>query len=136
MMPYSDVYIGELDDPRFSWDEGNWTSNIPRPISPFFPPIKGEDDRPFRALIDRIKKGEYNGKQTAYAGWVARVKKREIKSFAEDMYGALPDLKTRYRSKEIHILFSFIEKIWMMERHIALVASKDWEGLFDSLPDM
>lgn len=134
-MPFSDVYIGRLDDPRFSWDEGDWKNNIPRPISPFFPPIKGEDDRPFRALIDRIKKGEFNGKQTDYAGWVARVRKSEIKGFAEDLYGAFPELKTRYRAKEIRVLFEFIEKLDEGKTY-ALVASRDWEGLFDNQPEV
>ncbi len=134
-MPYSDVYIGELNDPRFSWDEGNWKSNIPRPISPFFPPLKEEDDMPFRVLIDLIKKGVYNGKQTDYAGWVARVSKAQIKKFAENLYGSLNELKTRYRAKEIHTLYEFIDKLDDTKNY-ALVASRDWEDLFGTQPDI
>lgn len=35
---YCDVYIGRLDDPRFSWVGGDWNGNVPTRLSPFFPP--------------------------------------------------------------------------------------------------
>jgi hypothetical protein len=42
-MPFLDVYIGNLSDPSFHRDGGNWSGNVPTPLSLFFP--QGHTDR-------------------------------------------------------------------------------------------
>lgn len=120
MVPFFDVYVAELDDPRFSWNQGDWsTRNIPRPISPFFPPANGRE--PLRAVIDRIKNGELAGKQTDNTAWVARVSIAELKKFMGDFYGDFE--KNKYR-KEIRYLNELIDKL-DHSREYALVAAQD-----------
>lgn len=82
-MTYRDVYIGLLEDPKFSWQSGNWEGNAPDAISPLFPPAMGA----FNELIDRIESGAYEGKQTDWGAWVAKVSKQQILGFIEDCYG-------------------------------------------------
>ncbi|MCP4469376.1 MAG: hypothetical protein GY815_01605 [Gammaproteobacteria bacterium] len=36
-MTYCSTYIGDLDDPEFSWEEGNWSGNIPWGLGASFP---------------------------------------------------------------------------------------------------
>lgn len=74
---FLDVYIGDIADPRFSWDDGNWEGNVPRRISPFFP----DGHRAYSVLVRRIGQGMYVGKQTDWGGWVAKVSKGEIQQF-------------------------------------------------------
>ncbi len=81
-MTYRDVYIGLLEDPKFSWQSGNWEGNAPDAISPLFPPAMGA----FNELIDRIESGAYEGKQTDWEAWVAKVSKQQILCFIEDCY--------------------------------------------------
>ena len=40
-MTACDVYIGDLDDPEFHWDGGDWNGNVPRAIASVFPPVGG-----------------------------------------------------------------------------------------------
>ena len=82
-MTYRDVYIGLLEDPKFSWEDGNWDGNTPSATSPLFPPAMGA----FNELIDRIESGAYEGKQTDWGAWVAKVSKQQILGFIEDCYG-------------------------------------------------
>ncbi len=81
-MTYHDVHIGLLDDPKFSWEGGNWEDNTPSAISPLFPTAFGA----FGELIDRIESGVYEGKQTDWGAWVAKVSKQQILDFIEDSY--------------------------------------------------
>ncbi len=41
----------------------------------------------FNELIDRIESGAYEGKQTDWGAWVAKVSKQQILGFIEDCYG-------------------------------------------------
>jgi hypothetical protein len=82
---YLDVYIGDLDDPDFHRDGGDWSGNIPKRKSPFSPPTE-----PFWTLIEKIRTGELEGKQTDWGGWVARVTKQEIQRFMADVFGGDP----------------------------------------------
>ena len=77
-MTYRDVYIGSLEDPHFHWEGGDPSGNVPCRESPFI-----ETDNGFYALIDLIDKGTYDGKQTDWGGWVARLTPCEIKNFVE-----------------------------------------------------
>jgi hypothetical protein len=37
-MTFCSTYIGDLEDPAFKWDGGDWNGNIPSGIGPIFPP--------------------------------------------------------------------------------------------------
>jgi hypothetical protein len=87
---YRDVYIGELasgSDP-LDWD-GDWNGNVPKVISPWFPPTGGISfpKHPFAQLIDRISTGKFQGKQVDWGGWAAKVTKQEILDFITEVYG-------------------------------------------------
>jgi len=41
---------------------------------------------PYRRLIDKIKRGEYSGKQVDWGAWAARVSKQQILDFIEETY--------------------------------------------------
>ena len=82
-MSFLDVYIGDLSDPSFHWDGGNWNGNVPTRLSPFFP----DGHRVRRAMLDRIDSGSYEGKQTDWGGYVAKVTKKQIKDLIKEQYG-------------------------------------------------
>ena len=99
-MTYRDVYVGDLDDPDFHWDGGNWSGNEPKALSPFFPPTYGHGEDPFFAVIHRIADGRYEGKQVDWGAWVAKMKKQQIKDFLREFYmrdsdDSLPHLRAQ-----------------------------------------
>jgi hypothetical protein len=71
-MTYCSTYIGDLADPAFHWDGGDWNGNIPRGISPAFPPVPTPNNYN-RKFHDWVKSTKVTCKQTDYGGWVARV---------------------------------------------------------------
>jgi hypothetical protein len=82
-MSFLDVYIGDLSDPSFRWDGGNWNGNVPTRLSPFFP----GGDRIRRVMLERIDSKAYEGKQTDWGGYVAKVTKQQIKDLIQEQYG-------------------------------------------------
>jgi hypothetical protein len=82
-MSFLDVYIGDLSDPSFRWDGGDWNGNVPKRLSPFFP----DGHRVQGAVLKRIEDGTYVGKQTDWGGHVAKVTKQQIKDLIEEQYG-------------------------------------------------
>jgi hypothetical protein len=81
---FLEVYIGRLDDSRFSWDGGNWQGNVPHRLSPYFPPVGANGE--FREVTRRIESGRYDGKQTDWSGWTARVSKTDIAELIDTLY--------------------------------------------------
>jgi len=81
-----DEYLGRLDDPSFHWDGGDENGNVPTRLSPFFPPAPG-GYQPFRKVIDRIQSGVYDGKQTDWGAWVARVTPLQVLTLIDEVYG-------------------------------------------------
>lgn len=77
------MYIGDLDDPSFSWDGGNWNGNVPRGISPEFPPTVGHYNQLFH---DWVRSTNVESKQTDFGGWVAIVSKHQIRAFIDFCY--------------------------------------------------
>jgi hypothetical protein len=59
-----DVFVGELDDPTFNWEGGDWDNNAPRRLSPTFPPV-GTSYGPWAVVYRRVQEGQLEGKQTA-----------------------------------------------------------------------
>jgi hypothetical protein len=87
-MSFHDVYIGDLDDPNFRWQGGNWEGNCPRALSPFFPPgTPSGPGNPFWALIEKLNKKQFEGKQSDWGAWVAKVNKEQIETFIDEVYG-------------------------------------------------
>jgi len=80
-MSFLDVYIGYSDDERFKWEGGDWSGNVPRRQSPFFPP-----KAPFDKLVDKVERGELNGKQVDWGAWAAKVDKSYIIKFFKESY--------------------------------------------------
>jgi hypothetical protein len=87
-MPFYDVYIGDLQDPTFHWEGGDWNGNVPHRLSPFFPPgyLSGLKDS-FWALITKIETNIFDRKQTDWGGWVARISKDQLLAFIHELYG-------------------------------------------------
>ena len=83
------VYVGRLEDPRFKWDGGDWSGNVPSAISPEFPPPPNHYNADFHAWV---KNAGVECKQTDFDGYVARVKKAQILEFVVSTYDRGKDL--------------------------------------------
>ena len=86
-MSFCDVYIGDLDDPRFDWNNKSnekWNiGNAPYKIGPIFPPVFS---RPFSKLNEKIKNKVFHGKQVDWGASAAIVTKNQIEDFIEECY--------------------------------------------------
>jgi len=47
------VYIGDLDDPTFNWEGGDWSGNIPKSISDEFPSMRGHYNETYHAWVKK-----------------------------------------------------------------------------------
>lgn len=117
-MSYLDVYIGDLDDPSFDWEGGDWSGKLPVRQSNFFP--AGNQD--FKTLVARIQSGRYDGKQVDWGGWVARLFPSEIMSFLDEQYTPLK-LKRCGCKKQVDSIRQYILKLDPNKKY-ALVASE------------
>lgn len=85
-----DAYIGDLEDPGFLWEGGEWNGNMPRRLGPLFPSID-------HASLSRfIEWAEGEGCVFRQADWgchIARVDKRQLLNFMDFFYGPPPDGK-------------------------------------------
>lgn len=88
-MTICDVYIGNLEDPKFKWDGGDWNGNTPRSLSPDFPPMSQHYNRDFK---DWVAVTGVECRQTDYGAWVARVTKTQIIEFITKCYKGQEDL--------------------------------------------
>ena len=86
-MTIHNVYVGDLADPNFRWEGGDWDGNVPRPLGPSF---AGGDFRMYAAVMHAIREGRYEGKQTDFGGWVAKVRRQHILDLIEELYGRDP----------------------------------------------
>jgi hypothetical protein len=71
------AYIGDLSDPKFSWDNGDWNGNRPKKISPEFPDSG--------IVLDKIWK-KFKGKQVDWGTYVVKVNKEQITQFVSEIY--------------------------------------------------
>jgi aspartate carbamoyltransferase regulatory subunit len=69
-----EVYIGDLNDPDFKWEGGDWSGNAPSRISEFFP----SPSKLFDSIIIQINNNQINGKQVDWGCWVAPLYPNEI----------------------------------------------------------
>jgi hypothetical protein len=72
-----EVFIGDLSDPEFNYENGNYNDNCPKRMIDFFP----KSHTFFHEVVDRILKGEMEGKQTDWGTWTASLYPRQIIEF-------------------------------------------------------
>jgi len=77
------VYVGDLDNPRFKWEGGDWNGNVPPRLSPEFPPRPQHYNGDFHAWVQKTR---VECKQTDFGGWTARVTKSQIAEFIAEVY--------------------------------------------------
>jgi len=78
------VYIGDLDDPRFHWEGGDWSGNIPKALSADFPHVGEHYNKCFHDWVD---KSGVECRQTDFGGWVCRVTAKLLADYIEYCYG-------------------------------------------------
>jgi hypothetical protein len=81
------IYVGDLADPNFHWEGGDWNGNVPRPLGPSFP---GAGFGMYCRVMDAARSGRYDGKQTDFGGWVLKVRRQQILDLIEEWYGHDP----------------------------------------------
>ena len=79
------TYIGDIDDPNFSREDGNWNGNIPRGLGAKFPGYLEHYNAQFFRWVAEAKVIE---KQTDFSAWVAKVDKRQLLDFITYCYGS------------------------------------------------
>jgi hypothetical protein len=77
------VYVGDLADPTFKWEGGDWNGNVPARLSPEFPPMSGHYNAALQAWV---KPKGVACETTDFGGWVARVTKAHIFEFLAEAY--------------------------------------------------
>ena len=82
-MTICEVFVGDLDDPSFKWDGGNWNKNIPARLSPVFPPLPGNYNRVYD---EWVAAAGVPSKQTDFGGHVAKVTRSQIIEFITKSY--------------------------------------------------
>ena len=100
------VYVGRLTDRRFKWDGGDWNGNVPRSISPSFPPAREHYNAVFHAWVE---KAGVECKQTDFGGWVAKVSKSQIEDYVRFCYEGQEDLP--WVSQELPELRVWVSKL-------------------------
>lgn len=83
------VYIGDLGDPKFKWEGGDWSGNVPRWLSSEFPPMSGHYNEAFHRWV---KSNGVTCEQTDFGGWVAKVKKAQLRDFIAVTYRGSEEL--------------------------------------------
>ena len=97
-MPIHNVYIGDLDDPNFKWEGGDINGNVPKAISGSFPDCY----HLYFKLIKLIEEQRFEGKQTDFGGFVAKVKKKDIQEILSEWYSEKSWVKHPETSPELH----------------------------------
>jgi hypothetical protein len=94
-----EVFIGNLNDPDFKWEGGNWSGNCPSRISPFFPnPLKF-----FDTIVSQIDNNTIYGKQTDWGSWVAPLYPSEIMDIINNYYERKPENAKQARAIKRYI---------------------------------
>jgi hypothetical protein len=93
-MPYANVYIGPLSTGGHPLDWGGEKRPAAfRPYSDsnyvFFPP---NSPAAFFELLNRIRAGEVQGRQIDWGCWAAKMSKKEIIDFIDNVYASSPYL--------------------------------------------
>ena len=86
-MTACDVYIGDLDDPEFHWEGGDWDGNVPRAIASVFPTVGGHYNECYHRWVGECG---VECRQTDFGGWVARVTAKQLRDYIAYCYGTEP----------------------------------------------
>ncbi len=127
-MQLLDVYIAKLDDTELeAVGESRSVNTAPKRLSSSFPPPSGTRENPFFVVLRKIEDGVFNGRQTPWGAWVARVRKGQIDKFVDEIYAGDrivrdPDYKP-HLSAQLTRLHSFIQSL-EQDTDYALVANK------------
>ena len=78
------MYVGDLEDPEFNWNGGDWNGNVPRSILPDFPPAGGAYNEVFHRWLET--QPTIQVKQTDFGGWVAKVNQAQLIDFLAFAY--------------------------------------------------
>jgi len=89
------VYIGDLQDPSFKWEGGDWNDNVPRALSDMFPPTDGHYNACYHEWSEE---SGFEPKQTDFGGWVVRVSKAQLLSYVEYCYKSEPSTMNSLRT--------------------------------------
>lgn len=98
-----EVYIGDLSDPEFDYENGKWSGNIPKRISGYFP----DPHKIFLEIIKKIDIGEITGKQTDWGSWTAILYPSELANVVKELYGEVACIKNKY----IRTVLVFVHKL-------------------------
>ncbi|CAM2787816.1 hypothetical protein [Salinicoccus roseus] len=77
-----EVFIGDLEDDLFDYENGDYNGNIPKRISMFFP----KSHSTFHFILQKIEDKEIEGKQTDWGAWVALLYLHEMKDLLKGFY--------------------------------------------------
>ncbi|MBK9442380.1 MAG: hypothetical protein IPN53_14195 [Comamonadaceae bacterium] len=104
-MTICEVYVGDLKDPKFKWQAGNWNGNLPARLSPVFPALPGNYNRTYEAWVTKVG---VLSKQADFGGQVAKVTKLQILDFIASSYTRedSPEMQAR-----IHDLTQFVNSL-------------------------
>ena len=100
-MTFCSTYLGDLEDPTFKWDGGDWNGNIPSSIGPIFPPEPEHYNGRFHSWVEKAR---VPCKQTDFDGWVARVNKQQILEYISYCYGEDDSARLRKLIKFVNTL--------------------------------
>ena len=110
-MTHYDAYIGDLDDPDFKWEGGDWNGNTPPRLSPYFPPCGITPDMPFWWIKDRVESGKLVGKQTDWGAWTAKVGKKQIIGFMYEYYDHRKSNMMPHLRQQLEELRKFVDSL-------------------------
>jgi len=85
-MTICEVFVGDLDDPTFQWEGGNWQGNISARLSSVFPPLPGSYNR---AYDEWVAAAGVPSKQTDFGGYFAQVTRSQILEFIASSYKSI-----------------------------------------------
>jgi len=88
-MTFCVQYVGDLDDPTFDAEGGDWNGNTPARLSPEFPPLGTRGNAGFH---DWVEASGVECIQTDFGAWVARVTKSQILEYITQSYAGDEEL--------------------------------------------
>ena len=91
-MSFRDVYVGDLEDPNFDLENGNWSGNFPEQLSPLFPAMGGDSNTwgVYSNVYALSKSGELPAAQTDWGCWVVIVTRDQLLKYLDEWYGDGP----------------------------------------------
>ena len=98
-----EVFIGDLNDPEFNMEKGDWNGNIPSRINDFFP----YSNDAFSKIVDKVINHELSGKQTDWSSWTAALYPHQTSEVISYIYG----LEVCRKDREIKNILSFIQTL-------------------------